>query len=124
MPKRTRTDPVAGKRMKRAALFFAAAMLTVGASTAWTIASNRGQEGEAGGNQSLAVCSSLLAVFAATAYVFYAYARLRWVYRCPKCGVRAPRVPEAEAGSAIRYRCPKCGTVWDTGWTEVEGGGD
>jgi predicted SprT family Zn-dependent metalloprotease len=58
----------------------------------------------------------------ASGYVFYAFAKLKWAYRCPKCGVRATRVPEAEAGSAIHYRCRKCRTDWDTGWHEVEGG--
>lgn len=53
--------------MKRAALFFAVAMLMVGASFAWTSASGDGQGGEAGPNQSMAVCSSVLAVFAASA---------------------------------------------------------
>jgi hypothetical protein len=122
MSRRIRTDPVAGKRMRTAALLFAAAMLLVGGSLAWTIVSNRGQGGEAGGNQSLAVCCSVLFVLAASANVFVAYGRLRWFYRCPQCRARVPRVPEAEAGPRIRYRCAACGVEWDTGWDEIESG--
>src|SRR4051812_7099463 len=92
-----REDPAANKRMLIAALLFATAMLMVGGSTAWTILSKRGEGGEAGGNQSLSVCCSVLFVFAAVVNVFVAYGKLRWFYRCPKCRARVPRVPESES---------------------------
>jgi hypothetical protein len=115
-----REDPVAGKRMRTALLLFVTAMLLAGGSLAWTIISQAGEGGEAGAVQSLSVCFSILGVLVASVNAFVAYAKLRWVYRCPLCRARVPRVPESEAGSYIRYRCAACGVDWDTGWYEVD----
>jgi hypothetical protein len=110
-------DSVANRRLLRAALLFAAAMLGVGASIVWSLATTQGKE--AGDVQSLTVCCFILLVGAASVYVFYAMARLKWIYRCPRCGDRLPRVPKTEAGSRIRYRCERCRVDWDTGWNEA-----
>jgi hypothetical protein len=122
MSRPTREDPVAGDRMLTAALLFGAAMLLVGGSLAWTIIATKGEGGEAGTGPSISVCFSLLFLLGAVVYVFVAFGKLRWFYRCPQCRVRLPRVAESEAGSRVRYRCAACNVDWDTGWTEVEGG--
>jgi hypothetical protein len=110
--------------MLTAARLFAVAMVLVGGSFAWTIVAAKGEAGEAATGPTLSVCFSLVLVFAAVVYVFVAFGKLKWFYRCPECRSRIPRVPEAEAGSKVRYRCDKCRIDWETGWTEVEGGGD
>jgi hypothetical protein len=115
-----RKDPISGKRMRNAALLFIAAMIGVGGSLAWVIATAK--ENNDGGNASIFVCFFVLAVFFASVNVFVAYGRLRWFYRCPECGVRSPWVKEA--GALIRYHCLQCRVVWDTGWTEVPHGSD
>jgi hypothetical protein len=122
MSREIRKDLGTDRRMLIAALLFAAAMLMVGGSVAWTNAASKGEGGEASGNQSLSVCCSVLFVFAAVVNVFVAYGKLRWSYRCPQCRARVPRVPKSEAGSRIRYRCTACNVDWDTGWDEVAGG--
>jgi len=124
MSPRRLEDRRAGKRMLTAALLFGAAMLLVGGSMAWTIISNRGERGQAGDWQSMAVCCSILLVLLAVVNVFVNVARLRLFYRCPKCRARLPRAPEAAVGAKIVYRCIKCNVDWDTGWTEVPRGED
>jgi len=108
--------------MRRAVLLFVVAMLCVGGSLAWVIATSQG--GEAGGPQSLATCCSLLFVFATVAYMFYARLRMGFLYRCPKCGTRikSPLPTAAEDGAPIRHRCDKCRIEWDTGWNYARGG--
>jgi hypothetical protein len=69
--------------MLTAALLFGAAVLMVGWSLARTIAASKGEGGGASGNQSPAVCCSVLFVLAAVVNVFVAYGGLRWSYRCP-----------------------------------------
>jgi predicted benzoate:H+ symporter BenE len=123
MSYRVRPDLVNGKRLRTAALLFAVAMLCVGGSGAWVIVSNKGQGGDASGPQTLSVCCSLLLLFIAVLFVFFAHARMTWRYRCPQCGARIkPNIPN-EVGAAIRHRCVKCRTDWDTGW-HVSAGGD
>lgn len=122
MSRPIRNDPVARRRMRTAALLFAAAMLMVGGSLAWTIVAAKGKGGVASDAQSESVCCSVLFVLAAVVNVFVAYGKLRWSYRCPRCRARVPRVPEAEAGSRIRYRCTACNVDWDAGWDEVATG--
>ena len=118
-----RPDPVNGKRMNTAVMLFVAAMLCVGGSGAWTIISNKGQGGNAGGPQALSVCCSLLfLLFIAVPFVFFAHARMTWRYRCPKCGGRIKLNMSREPGTPIRHRCDKCRIAWDTGWHV--GGGD
>ena len=119
-----RPDPVNGKRMMTAALWFVVAMLAVGGAGAWTIVSNRGKPdgAPAGDAQSLSVCCSLLFLVPVVAFMFYAHARMTWLYRCPKCGVRIRTKPSPEEGTPIRHRCEECRIDWDTGWHV--GGGD
>ena len=117
-----RPDTASNKRMLRAVLLFVAAMLCVGGSLAWVIATSQGKE--AGGPQSLAACSSILFVFATVPYVVYARLRMGFLYRCPKCGTRlkSPLPTAADEGKPIRHRCDKCRITWDTGWTYARGG--
>lgn len=118
-----RPDAVNGKRLLRAALLFAAAMVCVGGSLGWTILSQKGEGGEAGGPQSLAVCGSLLFLFVTVPLVFVAHARMTWRYRCPRCGTRIKSDVRREVGDPIRHRCDRCRVEWDTGW-HVAAGGD
>lgn len=117
-----RPDPVSNKRMLRAVLLFVVAMLCVGVSLAWVIATSQGQQ--AGGPQSLATCCSLLFVFATVPYVVYARLRMGFLYRCPKCGTRikSPLPTTAEDGAPIRHSCDRCRITWDTGWKYARGG--
>src|SRR3954467_15097784 len=101
MGRAMRSDPEVGKRMTSAAILFAAAMLLVGGSIAWTVFLAKGEAGVAGDAPSLFVCFSALIVPVAAANVFVAYGKLRWSYRCPQCGARVPRVPKSEAGTRI-----------------------
>jgi hypothetical protein len=48
MSRERREDLVTARRMRTAALLFAAAMVMVGGSLAWTVLAARGKEGEAG----------------------------------------------------------------------------
>ena len=116
MSYRVRPDEVNGKRMRRAALLFAVAMVCAGGSMAWTIISNKGERGKAGGPQTLAVCGSVLFVLVTVPIVFLAHARLTWRYRCPQCGTRIEANVPNRVGAPIRHRCERCRTDWDTGW--------
>lgn len=124
MSYRVRPDTVTNKRMRNAVLLFVIAMACVGGSMAWTIASNKGQGGEAGGPQSISVCCSLVCLFAVVPYVFYARLRMGFLYRCPQCGtrIRSPLPTAADEGRPIRHRCDRCRVEWDTGWTYARSG--
>ena len=106
-----RKDPSGGKRMLRAALYFAVAMVGVGASLAWAILTSEGGKNE--GWASVSVLFFLLAVFGSGVNIF----RVLLLYRCPKCRAAIHRVPDATPGAPVLYRCPACKVDWDTGWT-------
>ena len=55
--------------------------------------------------QEAAFFAGLVALLAAAAYVFVAFARLKWFYRCPQCGAACrwcPRAIESARKSATR----------------------
>ena len=89
--KQRRPDPVAGKRMLRAALYFAGAMIGVGGSLVWAIQTSKG--GVNDGWAATAVGVFLLVLFAAVVNVFVAYGRMMWFFRCPQCRARLTREP-------------------------------
>lgn len=122
MSRETRQDPVAGKRMTRAVILFAVAMLGVGGSIAWVIATGSG--GRANDTASLGACCFVLFVLAAVVNVFFAYGRMMWFHRCPRCTARTERLGNPNVSGPIRYRCPACDIEWDTGWNRAPGGGD
>jgi len=107
-----RLDDRIRKRGTIAAATFAACMLAVGASLAGVILIDK----DAPGHQwfEAATCPALLGVFGASALVAHFFFRVRIRYRCPKCGVRLPRLPEREP--KIQYQCDACHVIWDTGW--------
>jgi hypothetical protein len=136
-----RSDPVNGKRLLRAGLLCAAAMLCVLVSLGWTILSRPAdaKARAAGGPQSIGVCCSVLLVLASVPYVFYARLRLGVLYRCPQCNARIkspptpsklhrPGRPTVTMGSTggklpphgadrrILHNCDVCRITWDTGW--------
>ena len=114
-----RRDPVNGKRLRTACLLFAGAMLAVGGSSAWLIVSNSDKPdgAPAGDIQSLFVCCSVLFVLLfVVPFMFYAHARLTWLYRCPKCGARIRTNLNVDEGTPIRHKCDKCRIDWETGW--------
>ena len=114
MSRPIRQDPVAGKRMRKAVFWFAAAMFGVFAAIAWSILTAEG--GEAKDGPALAICLMVLVVFAASVYVFVAYGKLCLWYRCPQCRARIPRPPKIKVGDPIRYVCAACDIEWETGW--------
>jgi hypothetical protein len=100
--------------MRNAAYLFAAAMFGIFAALAWSVLT--AEKGQAKDAPALAIFIAFLLVVAATVNVFVAFAKLRWLYRCPQCRVRIPRPPELKPGDRIRYVCTACGVEWDTGW--------
>jgi hypothetical protein len=106
-----REDPSGGRRVRTAALHFAAAMVGLGGSLAWVILTADG--GPSDGWAALATLVFLLAVLAATANVF----RRLLVYRCPRYRARASQVPLSQPGDQVVYHCARCNVEWDTGWT-------
>jgi hypothetical protein len=114
-------DRAAGRRLTIAAGLFAAAMLAVFGTTAWTLATRTGKD--AGDAQSLGVCCSILLVLASVVNFYIVYGRTMWAYRCPQCTERATRVPPDEAGTRIRFRCPACNIDWDIGWNQYRSTG-
>lgn len=102
-----RKDPAGGKRILRAAIYLAVAMVGLGGSTTWVILT-AGSEGW----PAFAVFFCLLTVFGTTVNVF----RVILCYRCPKCRARISRAPGATSGDPVLYRCPACNVEWDTGW--------
>jgi hypothetical protein len=104
-----RDDHVTGKRMLRAALAVAAAMLGTGGCIVWALFAARNGVANAWASFAAFVC--FLAVIAAAGNLF----RLMWFYRCPRCRARLARAP-ARPGDRILYVCPTCNVEWDTGW--------
>src|SRR5262245_41160606 len=94
-----RIDPSFGKRIRSAIVLFVVAMLGVGGSVAWSLATSTGRD--SGDAQSLSVCCSILFVLAAALYAIVTYARLMHFYRCPRCGTRAPRVRDTVTDSRV-----------------------
>jgi hypothetical protein len=136
-----RPDPTSGKRLLRAGVLFAVAMLCVLVSLAWTVVSGSGKPKgtPAGGPQSMAVCGAVVLVLATVPYVFYARLRMGVLYRCPQCNARikspaAPgqlhrpgrptvtvgskgaKLPPHGADRRILHNCDVCRITWDTGW--------
>jgi hypothetical protein len=116
MTHQLRHDRASARRLNRAALLFLAAMAAMAGVGMWILAS--GSIEPANPAQWAAFLAGLVAVFAAAAYVFFAFGRLRWFYRCPQCGARLPLLPQSDrVGPQIRYSCDLCEVEWMTGWT-------
>jgi hypothetical protein len=111
-----RKDLAGGKRILRAGVYFAVAMVCLGGSIVWVILTS--EEGHSEGWPAVAVLFFLLIVVGTVVNVF----RVMLIYRCPKCRARISRVPGATPGDPVLYRCPACNVEWDTGWTVAESG--
>lgn len=119
MNREIRHDTAIASRLTGAAVCFLAAMAYMAGVGLWIFTS--GHVEPANRAQSVTFMVGLIAVLAATVNVFVAFARLRWIYRCPKCGARLPMVPNTDrVGSQIRYACEMCDVEWSTGWTVAE----
>jgi len=111
-----RKDPKIGKRLRNAALLFAASMVGFGVSLALAMAT--AHEGVSDGWPAFFTFVFLLAIFAATVHVI----RVRVFYRCPKCRTRSWQAPGLQAGEPLVFLCSKCNVEWDTGWTVADSG--
>ena len=119
MGRKRHLDQKSRRRMVVATYGFLVSVAALFTSTFWALGGKtEGMKVE--GAPAVIVLLSLLAVFAAIAYVFYAWGRLSWAHRCPKCGGKTSREPVKKTKNELVHRCRKCGIVWETGWCEED----
>jgi hypothetical protein len=115
--RRKQKDEQSPRKMRRVAFFFGGSMLLIFGSLAGVVAVGNSPAAD---TFAIGLLLGLLLLAGSVVNLFYWFLRFKLSYRCPRCGVKAPRVDEALP--AIHHYCPACNVEWDTGIVEVPGG--
>jgi hypothetical protein len=116
--RRRLTDLETPRKVQRAAYLFVAAMLVVGGAIGALILA--GENSWAAPAATLLLFAGFLVLAASIVNLLFRFLTLKFSYRCPECGGRPTRVPEALPG--VHFYCAGCNAEWDTGLVErIEG---